>query len=160
MTKVFVIDDHPLLRQGITQLINNEKDMVVCGEAGQPSRALTFIEQTQPDVIVLDLSLQGASGIDLLHTLKAHFPERKILILSMHDETVFVRRALAGGASGYVLKHEATENVLSAIREVLIGKVYLSAEISSRLRQQFFSDSMSIPAIQKSDCQYKELHAA
>jgi DNA-binding NarL/FixJ family response regulator len=132
-TRVLLVDDHPLLRQGISQLINQEKDLHVCGEADDPNKAITAVEQTNPDVVILDISLKGASGIELLKNIKARFPRLTVLILSMHDESVYAQRALRAGAAGYIMKQEATEKVLVALRKVLSGEVYLSEELGHKL---------------------------
>jgi DNA-binding NarL/FixJ family response regulator len=132
-TRILIVDDHPLLRQGITQLINEEKDMHVCGEADDPHKAMDAIETMDPDVVILDISLKGASGIELLKNLKARFPRLLVLILSMHDESVYAQRALRAGAAGYIMKQEATDKVLTALRRVLNGEVYLSDDLGSRM---------------------------
>jgi DNA-binding NarL/FixJ family response regulator len=132
-TRVVIVDDHPLLRKGVGQLINNEKDLVVVGEAEDAAKALTTIEVARPDVVLIDISLRGASGIELLKNIKARFPKLLVLVLSMHDESVYAHRALRAGASGYIMKQEATENVLTALRKVLRGEVYLSERLGTRM---------------------------
>src|ERR1700733_6320684 len=132
-TRVVIVDDHPLLRKGVGQLIDNEKDLVVVGEAEDAAKALTIIEQSQPDVALIDISLGGASGIELLKNIKARFPKLQVLVLSMHDESVYAHRALRAGASGYIMKQEATEKVLTALRKVLRGEVYLSDRLGARM---------------------------
>lgn len=161
MTRIFVVDDHPLLRQGITQLINNEPDMMVCGEADNPVSAVHFIQEARPDVALLDLSLRGSSGIDLLHQVKSRVPGLKVLILSMHEEMVFAHRALLGGAAGYIMKHEATEKILPAIRQVSSGKVYLSSDVEARLRHRVGHALESVlNDDQEKSFLFKELNAA
>src|SRR5689334_2161976 len=113
-TKVLLIDDHPLLRQGIAALINQQKDFIVCGETDDARKAISTIQSSKPDIIILDVSLKGASGIEVLKNVKAQFPTLPILILSMHDETIYAQRALQAGASGYLMKQEASETVLTA----------------------------------------------
>jgi DNA-binding NarL/FixJ family response regulator len=132
-TRVVIVDDHPLLRKGVGQLINAEKDMMVVGEAEDAAKALTVIETARPDVALIDISLGGASGIELLKNIKARFPRLQVLVLSMHDESVYAHRALRAGASGYIMKQEATEKVLTALRKVLRGEVYLSERLGTRL---------------------------
>lgn len=132
-TRILIVDDHPLLRQGITQLINQEKDMQVCGEADEPNKALNAIANTRPDVVILDISLKGTSGIELLKNIKVRYPKLLVLILSMHDESVYAQRALRAGAAGYIMKQEATERVLVALRKVLGNEVYLSEELGSKM---------------------------
>ncbi len=140
-TRVFVVDDHPLLRQGIAQLINNEHDMEVCGEAENAAGALQLINIANPDIAVLDISLKGDSGIDLLKQLRDSHPEVKVLILSMHDESIFARRAFVAGASGYLTKDEATDKALLAIRCVRDGGVYVSEELAACLKHRPFPES-------------------
>jgi DNA-binding NarL/FixJ family response regulator len=132
-TRVVIVDDHPLLRKGVGQLINNEKDLMVVGEAEDAAKALTAIETARPDVALIDISLGGASGIELLKNIKARFPKLQVLVLSMHDESVYAHRALRAGASGYIMKQEATEKVLTALRKVLRGEVYLSERLGARM---------------------------
>jgi len=132
-TRIVIVDDHPLLRKGVGQLINNEKDLMVVGEAEDAAKALTTIELAQPDVALIDISLGGASGIELLKNIKARFPKLQVLVLSMHDESVYAHRALRAGASGYIMKQEATEKVLTALRKVLRGEVYLSERLGTRM---------------------------
>jgi DNA-binding NarL/FixJ family response regulator len=132
-TRVVIVDDHPLLRKGVGQLIDNEKDLMVVGEAEDAAKALTVIETSHPDVALIDISLGGASGIELLKNLKARFPKLQVLVLSMHDESVYAHRALRAGASGYIMKQEATEKVLTALRKVLRGEVYLSERLGTRM---------------------------
>lgn len=132
-TRVLIVDDHPLLRQGIAKLINAEQDMTVCGEADDAHRALTAISETTPDLAIVDISLKGTSGIELLKNIKVHHPKLPVLILSMHDESVYAQRALHAGASGYIMKHEASDNVLLAIRRILQGEVYLSEKLKAEM---------------------------
>jgi len=135
-TRVLIVDDHPILRQGISQLINQEKDLEVCGEAGDVQKALDLIEKTKCEIAILDISLNGASGIELLKDIKVRFPKLPVLILSMHDESIYAPRALRAGASGYVMKHEGPDKVLIAIRKVLNGEVYLSEKLGATLLNQ------------------------
>jgi DNA-binding NarL/FixJ family response regulator len=132
-TRVVIVDDHPLLRKGVGQLIDNEKDLSVVGEAEDAAKALTMIEAARPDVALIDISLGGASGIELLKNIKARFPKLLVLVLSMHDESVYAHRALRAGASGYIMKQEATEKVLTALRKVIRGEVYLSDRLGTRM---------------------------
>jgi DNA-binding NarL/FixJ family response regulator len=132
-TRVLIVDDHPLLRKGVSQLIDQEKDLLVVGEAEDAHKAITAIENTNPDVALIDITLNGASGIELLKDVRARFPKLKMLVLSMHDESVYAHRALRAGASGYIMKQEGTERVLTALRKVLKGEVYLSDRLGNRL---------------------------
>ena len=131
--RILIVDDHPLLRKGVGQLINNEKDMVACGEAEDAHKALEAIETLKPDVALVDISLGMTNGIELLKDIKVRFPKLLVLVLSMHDESVYAHRALRAGAAGYIMKQEATEKVLVALRKILNGEVYLSERLGARL---------------------------
>ena len=145
-TRVFVVDDHPLLRQGIAQLINNESDLEVCGEADNANAALQLIPIAQPDIAVLDISLKGSNGIDLARQVKACYPHVKVLILSMHDETLLAQRAFLAGASGYLTKDEATEKALVAIRRIRDGETYLSKELAARIEHALHKQEVEAAA--------------
>ena len=132
-TRVLIVDDHPLLRKGVSQLIDQEKDMAVVGEAEDAHKAITAIESTKPDVALVDISLNGASGIELLKNIKVRFPKLRMLVLSMHDESVYAYRALRAGVSGYIMKQEGTEKVLTAVRKVAHGEIYLSERLGNRM---------------------------
>lgn len=129
--RVLIVDDHPLLREGIACLINNQPDLVVCGEAEDRAGALAITKTTKPDLAVVDISLKDQSGLELIKDFKVRFPELLILALSVHDESVYAERALRAGARGYVMKREASEKVLEAIRSVLDGNVYVSSRIAA-----------------------------
>jgi DNA-binding NarL/FixJ family response regulator len=135
-TRVLLVDDHPILRRGLAQLINQEADMVVCGEAEDAARAFQAVEKLTPDVAVVDISLKSGNGLDLVKNVKAVHPNLAMLVLSMHDESLYAERALRAGALGYIMKEEATEVVLTAIRRVLTGEVFLSERMKSRMLQQ------------------------
>ena len=124
--RILLVDDHPLLRQGIAQLINEESDLMVCGEAEDAASALTAAENSSPDLAVVDISLKNQNGLELIKDFKARFPDLLMLVLSMHDEAIYAERALRAGARGYIMKREASEKVLEAIRHVLEGGVYVS----------------------------------
>ncbi|MBA4148826.1 MAG: response regulator transcription factor [Verrucomicrobia bacterium] len=132
-TKILLIDDHPLLRNGIAQLIAQQKDLVVCGEVDDSLKALDAIELNNPEVVILDITLKKMSGIEVLKHIKVRFPKVKVLILSMHDETLYAPRALRAGASGYIMKQEAAENVITAIRKILSGEVYISERMATQM---------------------------
>ncbi len=135
-TKVLLVDDHPVLRRGLSQLINQESDMMVCGEAEDAPKAFEAVGQLEPDVVVVDVSLKGSNGIELLKNLKARYPNLPVLVLSMHDESLYAERALRAGGLGYIMKDEAFEQVLVAIRQVLKGDIFLSEKMKSRMLQQ------------------------
>ena len=131
--KILIVDDHPILRQGLGQLIDHEDDLVVCGQAESAHQALLAIDRTKPDMAVVDITLKDRSGLELIKDIRAQYPDMAILALSMHDESLYAERALRAGARGYVMKLEATENVVKAIRRVLSGDVYLSDNMAARL---------------------------
>ncbi len=134
---VFVVDDHPLLRQGLALLINQQQDLEVCGEAEEAHAAMRAIGQRRPDILIVDISLNGPDGLDLLKTIRASYPELPVLILSMHDEAIYAERALRARANGYIMKQEATEKVLVAVRRILKGEVYLSDRMANKMLQQY-----------------------
>jgi len=133
MTKILIVDDHPLVRAGFAQLIGDCPDLEVCGEAGDMAEALRQIEATQPELAIIDLSLAGGSGLDLIERIKARYQEVLMLVASMHDETLYAERVLAAGARGYINKQEAQDSIIRAIRQVLSGKVYLSQSMTERM---------------------------
>src|SRR5246127_1482265 len=141
---VLIIDDHPLLRQGLAMLINQQKDMQVCGEAEEAHTALQCIAQKRPDIVILDLTLKGPDGLELLKTIRATDSDLPVLILSMHDEAIYAERALRARANGYIMKQEATEKVLVAMRRILDGDVYLSDNMSRKMLQQYIDGSSSL----------------
>jgi len=124
--RIVLVDDHPLFRKGLQELIHSEADFAVCGEAGNAAEAMEVIRKLNPDMAIVDLSLPGANGIELIKNIRSEFPKLPILVLSMHDESLYALRALRAGAEGYVMKHEAMANVFQAIREVFNGRPYLS----------------------------------
>jgi|CXWL01.1.fsa_nt_gi DNA-binding NarL/FixJ family response regulator len=131
--RVVIVDDHPIVRKGLTELINHEPGMMVCGESDTADGGLARIRQELPDVAIVDLRLGMDSGLQLVKALNASLPDVRVLILSMHDETLHAERALAAGANGYVMKHEAVKNLLGAIRCVASGKTYVSPAMSERI---------------------------
>jgi len=118
---VFVVDDHPIVRQGLALLINQEPDLAVCGAAEEMQSALAAINAVRPDILIVDISLNGPDGLELLKTIRITMPRLPVLILSMHDESLYAERALRAGANGYIMKQEATEKVLVALRRILSG---------------------------------------
>jgi DNA-binding NarL/FixJ family response regulator len=140
--RIVIVDDHPLFRKGLEQLINSSGDTFhICGEASDAAEGMTVIRQLKPDLAIVDLSLPGANGIELIKNIRAEFSKLPVLILSMHDESLYALRALRAGAQGYVMKQEALENVIVAIREVFAGRPYLSAEMSAQLITNFAGGS-------------------
>jgi DNA-binding NarL/FixJ family response regulator len=135
-SRVIVVDDHPIVRQGLAQMINREPDLLVCGEAEEARSALQLISSLQPDIVVIDISLNGPGGLEILKTIRQTDPKLRVLILSMHDEMVYAERSLRAGANGYIMKQEATELVLVALRRILGGEVYVSNRVANRMLRQ------------------------
>src|SRR5205823_10482851 len=127
--RIFIVDDHPLVREGLANLISSQRDLMVCGDAEDSTQATTKIRKTQPDVAVIDISLKNESGLELVKNLRSQFPAVGLIVLSMHDEALYAERALRAGARGYVMKRETTKSVLTAIRRVLEGSVYISQRV-------------------------------
>ncbi|MBI5740188.1 MAG: response regulator transcription factor [Nitrospirae bacterium] len=135
--KVFIVDDHPIVRQGLAQLINQEHDLAVCGEASDISSALQAILKCSPDILIVDISLGQESGIRLIEEILLRKPELPALVLSMHDEFLYAERCLKAGAKGYVMKQEPPEKVIQAIKKVSKGEMYISEKLSVKLLQKF-----------------------
>jgi DNA-binding NarL/FixJ family response regulator len=135
--RVFVVDDHPIVRQGLAMLINRETDLTVCGEAEDAQTAIQSVAAIKPDILIVDISLNGPDGLDLLKDIRIRYPEMPVLILSMHDESIYAERALRAGAQGYIMKQEATEKVLVALRRILSHEIYVSERIANRMLQRY-----------------------
>src|ERR1043165_2717632 len=139
--RIAIVDDPPLFRKGLEQLINSHGGFAVRAEAADAAAAMDVIRSVALDLAIVDLSLPGANGIELIKNIRAEFPKLPVLILSMHDESLYALRALRAGAQGYVMKQEALENVIGAIREVLAGRPFLSPDMSAKLITNFASGS-------------------
>ncbi len=134
---IFLVDDHPLVREWLANLIERQADLFICGQAEEAAQAVTDIERLQPDVVVVDLSLQGQSGLELIKQLQTLLRHPRVLVLSMHDEAFYAERALRAGALGYVMKRAATGKVIEAIRHVLAGRLYVSEELAAQMTGKF-----------------------
>jgi DNA-binding NarL/FixJ family response regulator len=134
--RIFIIDDHPLVRTGLKQLIEGEADLSVCGETARMSGSVELIKECMPDLAIIDLSLPDGNGLDLVKCLKTQLPDIPVLVSSMHDEKLFAERALLTGAKGYINKQEAGEQVIDAIRRILNGEVYIGQELQAHLDMQ------------------------
>jgi DNA-binding NarL/FixJ family response regulator len=132
-TRIVIVDDHPVLRKGLGRIIDSNDGFVVCGEAGEAIDGMALIRREKPDLVIADIGLPGASGIELTKNIRAEFPDMPVLILSMHEESLYAMRALRAGATGYIVKQEAIEKIADAVREVLNGRRYLSPAISQQL---------------------------
>ena len=131
--RILIVDDHPIVRQGLAELVNHEDDLAVCGQAEDSHEALGAVSELEPDMAVVDISLKETSGLELIKDIHSQYPDLPVLALSMHDETLYAERALRAGAMGYIMKQEATENVIVAIRKILSGEIYVSDRMASRM---------------------------
>ncbi len=136
-SRVLIVDDHPLTRAGLVYTINREPDLTVCGEAENAAQTLKLLEVTHPDLLLLDLTLPGKSGLELIKDVKAMYPDIPILVISMQDEALYADRVLRAGASGYITKNEKSEKLMGAVRHVLRGKIYVSEKMSAHILEMF-----------------------
>ena len=135
--RIVVVEDHPMVREHLAQIINKENDIEVCGEADNIQQAMRVIRSMSPDLVIVDITLNGDSGLELIKGLKVLSMPTPVLVLSMHDESLYAERALRAGAKGYITKHRATTEVLSAVRHVLAGEIYLSEKMVSSVLHKF-----------------------
>ena len=136
-SQIFILEDHPVMRRGYRTLIDGEMDMQVCGEAETAAEALEKIQQAAPDLVIADISLEGMNGIEFIKHLRAEQPGLEVLVVSMHDESLYAERALQAGAVGYLMKKEAESRVIPAIRQVLAGRYFVSDRVQDRVMLQF-----------------------
>jgi DNA-binding NarL/FixJ family response regulator len=144
--RILLVDDHPLVREWLATLINRQSDLQVCGETDAAPKALQLIGAVQPDIAIVDISMEGGSGLELIKNIKASHPNVLMIVLSMHDEALYAERALRAGARGYIMKREATKGVLQAIRSVLAGKLYLSDKMARTLAEKQVEGRPCAPA--------------
>ncbi|HEY2988425.1 MAG TPA: response regulator transcription factor [Candidatus Binatia bacterium] len=130
---ILLVDDHPIVLEGLKQLIEQQADLMVCGELADGRATLQTVARLRPDLAIIDISLKGVNGLEIIKALKAQYPDLPVLALSMHDETLYAERALRAGANGYVMKQEATKNLLTAARQLLTGGIYLSENVTAKL---------------------------
>jgi DNA-binding NarL/FixJ family response regulator len=145
--RIFIVDDHPLVREWLATLINQQADLKVCGEAGSAPDAIKLINTAKPHVAIVEISIEGGSGLELIKQIKEthpELPEVQIIVLSRHDEQIYCERALQAGARGYVIKRDATQNVLQAIRSVLDGELFLSRKIALMMAERFLEGTPSV----------------
>lgn len=131
--QIVVVDDHPILRQGLAQMINLEKDLAVCGEAESAHQAIEIIAAAKPDIAIVDITLKDSNGVELIKDIRTRHPDLPILVLSMHDESLYAERVLRAGAKGYIMKREPPQKLLHAIHRILDGHIYVSEAISERM---------------------------
>jgi DNA-binding NarL/FixJ family response regulator len=142
---VLIVDDHPLVRERLAELIGRQEDLAVCGEADERAQALEVLARLRPELVIVDLTLRNSDGIDLVKDIHAQWPRMRILVVSMHDESLYAERVLRAGAHGYITKQEATRSILVAIRTVLRGEIYLRQEVAARLLARLgLSDGLGV----------------
>jgi DNA-binding NarL/FixJ family response regulator len=144
--QVLIVDDHPMMREGLAQLINREKDLAVVGEADSAARAVEQTAQLKPDLVIVDITLPGRSGLDLIRDLHAVHPAALVLVVSMHEESLYAERVLRAGGRGYVMKQAGGKKLMEAIRQVLRGQIYVNAETSARILETFSRNGSETPA--------------
>src|ERR1700692_2845604 len=139
--RILVVDDHPIIRQGLALMLNREADLVVCGEAEDATGAMHVLASARPDVLIVDISLNGPDGLDLLKNIRPTHPTLPVLLLSRHDESIDAERALRAGANGYIMKQEATGKVLVAVRRILNGEIYVSDRVANKMLKHYITGS-------------------
>lgn len=144
-SRILIVDDHPLFREGLQQMIDRNPDLTVCGEAADAAAALQAIDDRKPDLVLVDISLGGSSGIDLIKHIKSKYDDLPVLVVSMHDESLYAERALRAGAMGYVMKHEPAKTVKAAISKVLGGDIYLSQKMSGTMLSKLMGGKVERP---------------
>jgi DNA-binding NarL/FixJ family response regulator len=157
--QIFIVDDHPVFREGLVVLMKREPDLAVCGEADSAPDALTAIQRLNPDLILADIGLPGKSGLELIKDVRALSPDMAVLVISMHDETLYAERVLRAGGRGYIMKQEGPEKILAAVRHVLNGQIALSAKMSARILNVFSGrrDKTSSPISSLTDREFEIL---
>ena len=159
--RVLIVDDHPIVRQGLRRVMENEDDLAVCGEVETPRDARTAIKELRPDVVIADICLKQGDGIELVRDLRAHYPHLPILVLSMHDEAIYAERMLSAGANGYIMKQAASDQFLVSLRRVLDGGTYVSESVGNHMIEKFAaggSHTPSNPVDRLSDRELQILH--
>ncbi len=144
-SRILIVDDHPLFREGLGQMIDRNPDLMVCGEAADAAEALTAIAELKPDLVLVDITLGGSNGLDLIKVIREKYPDLPVLVVSMHEESLYAERALRAGAMGYVMKHEPARTVRTAISKVLGGDIYLSERMSSSMLSKLMRGKNEAP---------------
>ncbi|MFA5422769.1 MAG: response regulator transcription factor [Phycisphaerae bacterium] len=145
-TRILVVDDHPIVRQGLAQLIDQEPDLEVCAQAEDAQQAMAIIKKDQPDFVIVDISLKDTSGIELIKDIKISYPHLAVLALSMHDESLYAERSLRAGARGYVMKSEATVKVVDAIRKIQSGRIFVSDNVAAKMMNKIVGGGPDVGA--------------
>lgn len=152
--KILIVEDHPIFRMGMCELISEEKDLTVCGSAEDVAEARKLVESTNPDLVIVDLSLKSSNGMTLIREMNKYFKEIPVLVLSMHEESLHAKRCLLAGAEGYLMKHETKDSIIKAIRKIFAGKKYISQRVMDTLLDKFGEESQMVqesPAIGLTD---------
>jgi len=160
-TKIVIVDDHPIVQEGLSQLIGNEDNLMVCGLAEDASEAMIIIRERKPDLVIVDISLRQTNGIELIKAIKVQHPGLVVLALSMHHESLYAERCLRAGARGYIMKIEAIENIISAIRKVMAGQIYVSNEMAAKMVRKLVGAGVELgsPAVERlSDRELEVFH--
>ena len=144
--RVLIVDDHPIVRQGLRRLLEGEPDLEVCGEADAVRDAKALVRELRPDLVIVDISLKHGDGLELLKDIRAHFPTLPVLVLSMHDEALYAERILSAGANGYIMKHAASDQFLVALRRVLDGGIYVSDAVGNSMIEKFAAGTAYVSA--------------
>jgi DNA-binding NarL/FixJ family response regulator len=147
-TRILIVDDHPMMREGLAQLIGNEKDLEVCGQAETGQQAFELVKRLEPGLVLLDISLPDKSGLDLIKDFQSFFPTLAVLVISMHDEALYAERVLRAGGRGYIMKQEGGKKLMQAIRQVLSGQIFVSEKISLRILENFSGRTQPRSAVQ------------
>jgi DNA-binding NarL/FixJ family response regulator len=145
-TRILLVDDHPLVRERLAEIINRETDLMVCGEAEDRHEALVAVPAKHPQLVIIDLTLKNSDGLELIKDIRSRWPKLRMLVVSMHDESLYAERAIRAGALGYITKQEATRKILVAIRRVLEGTIYLNEKIASHIISRLTSHAGAISA--------------
>jgi len=156
--QVMIVDDHPMMREGLAQLLEHEPDLRVCGQADTAAQAFGLITSQAPDLLLLDISLPDRSGLELIKDIQKLRPELPVLVVSMHDESVYAERVLRAGGRGYIMKQEGGKKLMQAIRQVLAGKIYVSEKMAERILELFSGQqnrSSQAPVAQLSDREFE-----
>jgi DNA-binding NarL/FixJ family response regulator len=156
--RVFIVDDHPLVREWLAGIIRQQSDLLFCGAAPDGATALASMTAAKPDVVIVDLSLEGNSGLDLIKDLQVQFPGIKTLVLSMHDQMAYAERVLRAGARGYIMKSESSSRVVEAIRQVLAGKIYANEALMAQLMEKLAHGGAAKPDSPAKALSDRELH--
>jgi DNA-binding NarL/FixJ family response regulator len=156
--KVFIVDDHPVVRDGLTALINSESDFYVCGQAAQARQALKAISELKPDVAIVDITLEDSDGIELTKDIKARYPKLPVIVLSMHDESIYAERVLHAGARAYLMKDAVSDKIITAIHTVLGGDIYVSDIMAKKLLRKLAGnhvDAINTPIVNLTDREFE-----